>query len=168
MSTNQGLLAAFAALGALAAVFVVVFAAVFAALAAYDAVSGSNMADDMGNMMKDMGGMMDDGRGDVMDGMMGGGRVPETTGAASGRGAVAIAGFSFRPTTLNVTPGTVVQWTNQDSAPHTATAKNETFDTGRLDQGKSAEVKFDQPGTVEYFCKVHPSMEGRIAVTAGP
>ena len=85
MSTNQGLLAAFAAIGALAAVFVVVFAAVFAALAAYDAVSGSNMADDMGNMMKDMGGMMDDGRGDVMDGMMGG-RGPETTGSASGRG----------------------------------------------------------------------------------
>ena len=83
MSTNQGLLAAFAAIGALAAVFVVVFAAVFAALAAYDAVSGSNMADDMGNTMKDMGGMMDDSRGDMMDGMMGGGG-PETHPNAPG------------------------------------------------------------------------------------
>ena len=75
MSTNQGLLAAFAAIGALAAVFVVVFAAVFAAVAAYDSVSGSSTADDMGNMMRDMGGMMDDGMGDMMNGMMGDGAM---------------------------------------------------------------------------------------------
>jgi len=87
VSTNQGLLAAFAAIGALAAVFVVVFAA----SAAYDAVSGSGMRDDMGGVMKDMGGIMGDGRGDMMDGMDGmdgmmGGGGPETTGSASGRG----------------------------------------------------------------------------------
>ena len=152
---NQGLLAVLAVIGALAAVFLLVFAA----LAAYDAVSGNGLMEDMGGMMEDMGGMMDDGMG----GMMGGGG-PETTGSASGRGEVRIESFRFEPTTLNVTPGTVIVWTNQDSAPHTATAKDESFDTGRLDEGEAGNVTFDMPGTFEYVCDFHPRMEARIVV----
>src|SRR6266498_3321179 len=158
---NQNLLAISATVGALAAVFVVVFAAVFAALAAYDAISGSNMADDMGNMMKDMGDMMD-GK-DGMDGMMGGGG-PETAGSASGRGEVNIESFQFQPTTMNVTRGTVVVFTNDDSAPHTATAKDGNFDTGRLNKGESGQLTFDRPGTFEYVCNFHSSMSGRVVV----
>ena len=162
MSTNQGLLAAFAAIGALAAVFVVVFAA----SAAYDAVSGSGMRDDMGGVMKDMGGLMGDGMGDMMDGMNGmmGGGGPETTGSASGRGEVRIANFRFQPTTMNITRGTVVVWTNDDSATHTATANDASFDTGRLDKGKSSQVTFDRPGTFEYVCNFHSRMTGRVVV----
>ena len=165
MSTNQGLLAAFAAIGALAAVFVVVFAA----SAAYDAVSGSGMRDDMGGVMKDMGGMMGDGMGDMMDGMDGmdgmmGGGGPQTTGSASGRGEVNIESFQFQPTTMSVTRGTVVVWTNDDSAPHTATAKDGNFDTGRLNKGESGRVTFDRPGTFEYVCNFHSSMSGRVVV----
>lgn len=156
---NQGLLAVLAVIGALAAVFLVVFAA----LAAYDAVSGSGMMDDMGDMMRDMGGMMDDDMGGMMDGMMDSGR-PETTGSASGRGAVRIQDFRFEPTTLSVTPGTVIVWTNGDSAPHTATANDESFDTGRLDEGESGQVTLDMPGTFEYVCDFHSWMEGRIVV----
>jgi len=165
VSTNQGLLAAFAAIGALAAVFVVVFAA----SAAYDAVSGSGMRDDMGGVMKDMGGMTGDGMGDMMDGMNGmdgmmGGGGPETTGSASGRGEVRIANFRFQPTTMNITRGTIVVWTNDDSAPHTATAKDGNFDTGRLNKGESGQVTFDRPGTFEYVCNFHSSMSGRVVV----
>jgi len=148
---NQGILAVLAVIGALAAFFLVVFAA----LAAYDAVSGSGMMDEMGEMMEDMAGMM--------DGMMGGGG-PETTGSASGRGEVRIESFHFEPTTLNVTPGTVIVWTNQDGAPHTATAKDESFDTGRLDEGESGQVTFDKPGNFEYVCDFHPWMEARVMV----
>ena len=148
---NQGLLAVLAVVGVLAAVFVVVVAA----LATYDAVADDDMMDDMGGMMEDMGGMMDD--------MMGDGG-PETTGSASGRGEVRIESFRFEPTILNVTPGTVVAWTNEDSAPHTATADDDSFDTGRLDEGESGEVTFDRPGTFEYVCDFHSWMEGRIAV----
>ncbi|MGH9369065.1 MAG: cupredoxin domain-containing protein [Thermoanaerobaculia bacterium] len=159
---NQGLLAVVAVAGALAAVFL----AVLAALATYDAVSGSDMVDDMGGMMEEMGGMMDDGMGGMMDGMMGG---PETTGSASGRGTVRIENFRFEPTVLNVTRGTVVKWMNEDGAPHTATADDDRFDTGRLDRGESGETSFDTPGTYEYKCDFHPSMQGRIIVlNAGP
>ena len=65
---------------------------------------------------------------------------------------------------MNVTRGTVVVWTNDDSAPHTATAKDGNFDTGRLNKGESGQVTFDRPGTFEYVCNFHSSMSGRVVV----
>ncbi len=107
--------------------------------------------------------MVRDGMDGMMDGMMGSGG-PETTGSASGQGEVLIEGFRFKPTTLNVTPGTVVVWTNQDSAPHTATAKDKSFDTGRLDESQAGNVTFKVPGAFAYACAFHPQMEARILV----
>jgi plastocyanin len=149
---NQTVLAILASLGGLA----IIFLAVIGAIATYDALADNNMMDDMG-------GMMDDGMGGMMDGMMGGGG-PETTGSASGRGEVRIENFRFEPTTLNVTPGTVIVWTNQDSAPHTATAKDESFDTGRLGEAEAGNVTFEKPGIFAYICDIHPRMEARIVV----
>ena len=150
---NQTVLALLASLGGLT----LIFFAVIGAIATYDALADNNM-------MEDMGGMMDDQMGGMMDGMMGGGGA-ETTGSASGRGAVRIQDFRFEPTTLSVTPGTAIVWTNGDSAPHTATANDESFDTRRLDEGESGEVTFDMLGTFEYVCDFHSWMEGRIVVS---
>lgn len=155
---KKALIAVLIAVGAIT----VLWLTVFAGLATYDAVAGSGM-DGMWDMMRGMG----DGMGemmDEMDGMMGGRDREETTGSAAGRGDVAIEDFNFRPSTFMVTVGTTVMWTNQDSAPHTATARDESFDTGRLDQDQSAEVTFETAGTFEYFCEFHPSMEGRVVV----
>lgn len=84
-----------------------VWLAAFAAFTMYDAVGDGDMMDGMWEMMGDMG---------DMHGMMGGGG-PETEVSASGAGEVVIEGFRFEPTVLNVTPGTVIEWTNRDSAP---------------------------------------------------
>lgn len=124
-------------------------------IAAFGAMGAGNAMDNMWDMMD--GGMMGD-----MDGMMGGG-APETTGSASGQGTVRIVDFSFQPTTLTVTPGTVITWTNEDSAPHTATGDD--FDTGRLNRNDSASVTFDSPGEYDYICTYHPSMEGQVIVS---
>lgn len=103
--------------------------------------------------------MMDGG----MHGMMGQGG-PETTGSASGEGDVQIADFSFQPTVLTVTPRTTVRWTNEDSAPHTATG--DAFDTGRLAQGESGQMTFETGGTYEYKCEFHSYMVGKIVVSS--
>ncbi len=132
------------------------------AMAGFGAAGGGNAVSDMWDQMRNMGGMMDGGGG--MHGMMGrGGGGPTTTGSATGQGAVRIADFSFQPTTLTVTPDTVVTWTNQDSAPHTATGDN--FDTGMLKQGDSNSVTFDTPGTYNYICTYHPAMKGSVVVS---
>jgi len=47
--------------------------------------------------------------------------------------AVTIMNFAFQPTPLTIPLGTTVVWTNQDTAPHTATSDPGsafTFDTG--------------------------------------
>jgi plastocyanin len=133
--------------------------ALISAAVVYDAVADDDMMGDMWHMMD--GGMMDDG-------MMGrrGGRGDETRGTASGQGEVRISDFDYEPSVLEVTPDTVVTWTNEDGAPHTATAQDESFDTGRLDKGESSEITFDTLGTYDYICTYHPYMEGRIVVLA--
>jgi plastocyanin len=138
---------------------VLMLAAIGGALV-YDAVADDDMMGDMWDMMD--GGMMDGG-------MMGGrGRGNETRGTASGRGEVRIADFDYEPSVLEVTPGTAVKWTNEDSAPHTATDQDDTFDTDRLDRGESGEITFETTGTYEYICTYHPYMEGRIVVSSTP
>ena len=85
--------------------------------------------------------------------------------------AVAIADFAFSPRTITITAGDRVRWTNSDAVAHTATATNGSFDTGNLEQGQSATVRFTQPGTYRYICTPHPTMSGTIRVrasSAGP
>ena len=77
-----------------------------------------------------------------------------------------IEGFAFQPATLTVPPGTVVTWTNQDSAPHTVTSTDGKFDSGSLGQGQKFSFNFTEPGVYDYHCKIHPSMRGQVEVTS--
>jgi plastocyanin len=85
------------------------------------------------------------------------------------RAQVAIRNFAFQPAELEVEVGTTVEWVNEDPAPHTVTSGTPgsptgVFDSGALNQGDSFSFTFQQPGTYEYFCRLHPSMRGRILV----
>ncbi len=78
---------------------------------------------------------------------------------------VAIEGFAFAPRTVKVKVGDTVSWTNDDAAPHTVTAKSGgDMDSGTLAQGASFEFTASEPGTISYFCAIHPSMLGTIEV----
>jgi plastocyanin len=136
--------------------------AMIGAIAVYDAFADDDMMGGMWDRMDDMGGMMGDGR------MGSRGGLGDTRGTASGQGDVRIVDFDYEPSVLKVTPGTVVTWTNEDGAPHTATTEDGSFDTGRLDKGDSGEITFGTPGTFDYICTFHPYMEGQIVVAASP
>jgi plastocyanin len=88
--------------------------------------------------------------------------------AAPAKGAttkVAIQGFAFGPRTVKVKVGDTIAWTNDDSAPHTVTAKSGgDLDSGTLAQGADFEFTASQPGTIQYFCSIHPDMTGTIEV----
>ncbi len=93
--------------------------------------------------------------------------LPLLPAAARGQGArhaVTIAGMAFDPAALAIAAGDSVVFTNADRAPHTATAEDGSWDTGRLSRGAAAEVAFGSPGTYAYFCAIHPSMRGTITV----
>ena len=89
--------------------------------------------------------------------------TPESGSGGSGD-AVEIVEFNYEPEELTVPAGTTVTFTNQDAAPHTATADDDSFDTGRLAQDDAAEETFDEPGTYSYFCRFHVFMKGSVVV----
>lgn len=76
--------------------------------------------------------------------------------------SVNIQNFSFNPATLTVTAGTTVIWTNKDSAPHTI--RSEKFTSGNIGQGQTYQYTFQNVGTYNYICGIHPSMKGTIIV----
>lgn len=74
---------------------------------------------------------------------------------------VPMAGFNFNPGVTVVGVGSTVTWINQDNAPHTATADNETtFKSDVLRNGQTFSVAFDAPGEFKYFCELHGSAGG--------
>ena len=88
-----------------------------------------------------------------------------TTGAEAASGdAVEIVEFEFEPEKLTVPAGSTITFTNQDKAPHTATADDSSFDTEELGKGDSAEETFDEPGTYTYYCRFHAFMKGSVEV----
>jgi plastocyanin len=56
-----------------------------------------------------------------------------------------------------------VTWTNEDSAPHSAVF--EGCETAQLSQGDSGSLVFNEPGTYDYVCGVHPTMTATLEVT---
>ncbi|MBI5332084.1 MAG: cupredoxin family copper-binding protein [Candidatus Aenigmarchaeota archaeon] len=76
---------------------------------------------------------------------------------------VTIKNFAFDPAGLSIKTGTIVNWVNEDSAPHTATLTG-IFDSGILNTGQSFSYTFNIPGTYDYICTLHPSMRARVIV----
>lgn len=77
---------------------------------------------------------------------------------------IAVVDFAFEPGTMEVPVGATVTWTNTGSRPHTVTADDGSFDSGRLDPGEQFSQTFDQPGTFTYYCGFHSEMQGSIVV----
>lgn len=75
---------------------------------------------------------------------------------------------AFEPRELTVKAPTTVVWTNQDSYAHTVTAGTRGNPSGLFDQdvngGESFSFTFEEPGTYEYYCDIHPGMDGAVVV----
>jgi plastocyanin len=75
--------------------------------------------------------------------------------------------WGFAPGTDRIQPGTWVTWSNDGQDAHTVTALDGSFDSGNLDPSEGYSWYFDQPGTFEYVCALHPWMKGKIIVGNG-
>jgi predicted secreted protein with PEFG-CTERM motif len=99
-------------------------------------------------------------------------QVSMTKGAASGQACVA-ANNCFDPANVQVTPGTEVEWTNDDTASHTVTSGQPSdnvtgtvFDSSLVKAGGDFKFTFTDAGTYNYYCQVHPWMTGMVTVGA--
>jgi plastocyanin len=92
-------------------------------------------------------------------------------GAAANRDC-ALAKNCFSPGILNVMAGTKVGWKNTDRVSHTITSglntdsqKGTIFDSGVIQPGNQFEFTFDNLGTYNFFCQIHPWLTGQVIVT---
>jgi len=76
----------------------------------------------------------------------------------------------FIPSTVVITVGGTVTWENTDTAAHTSSSgtpvdgPDGVFDSSLIMAGGSFSHTFDTAGTYDYFCMVHPWMEGTVIV----
>jgi plastocyanin len=74
-------------------------------------------------------------------------------------------GIAFSPANISAQAGDIVVWTNKDFVAHTATAQDKSFDV-ILPPGKSGRAVLKKAGTIDYYCRYHPTMKGEIKVGA--
>jgi plastocyanin len=96
---------------------------------------------------------------------------PKITSVAivQGSGANASIAQSYSPDPVTVVIGVnnTVTWTNNDSAPHTVTANDGSFDSGNMAPTATFTFTFTTPGTFHYHCVYHPWMVATVIVKAG-
>ncbi len=90
------------------------------------------------------------------------------------KGAATLGNKSYSPNPITIKVGTTVKWNNIDSNMHTVTSgvpntvsAGELFDSGLtalIMPSKTYSYKFMNPGEFTYFCRVHPTMVGKITV----
>ena len=85
--------------------------------------------------------------------------------AEAGAVAVAIKDFAFGPSAIQAKVGDVITFTNNDSAPHTATLDDGSCSTGTISPSSSDGLTFTAAGTYAFHCKIHSSMKGTITIS---
>jgi len=76
---------------------------------------------------------------------------------------VTVKDFAFDPQEITVAAGDTIEWVNQDVVAHTATVKDgwEVM----LDPGATGTHVVEAGDTVDYYCRFHPNMTGKITVS---
>lgn len=78
--------------------------------------------------------------------------------------SVPIREYRYAPARIEISAGTAVEWTNHDDVTHTATADDNSWSSGGLQQGESWRAVFTEPGLYPYHCGPHPYMRGVVVV----
>lgn len=75
---------------------------------------------------------------------------------------ISIENLVFMPTEIEVRAGETIEWTNKDRIAHTATVKGgwEVM----IPAGEKATKVAEAGDNVEYYCRFHPNMKGRMVV----
>ena len=78
---------------------------------------------------------------------------------------IGIDNFQFTPRTLTVKAGAKVTWMNGDDVPHQIVSASGQFNASPvLDTDQRFSAIFSSTGTYQYFCSLHPQMQGTVVV----
>lgn len=78
---------------------------------------------------------------------------------------VTIANFAFNPATINIKAGDTVKWVNDDQPAHKLFSGSISgFQSAALNTGDNYSFTFVTAGTFDYYCQIHPTMQGTVVV----
>ena len=77
---------------------------------------------------------------------------------------VTIEKLVFLPAEIEVKAGETIEWINKDPFAHTATVKGGWEVV--IPPGKTATRVATADDTVDYYCRYHPNMKGKIRIVA--
>jgi plastocyanin len=77
---------------------------------------------------------------------------------------VTIDNFTFTPAEITVPAGATITFVNGDDIPHVVAAVNKTFRSKAMDTDDVYSFTFAMPGVYDYFCALHPHMQGKVIV----
>lgn len=73
---------------------------------------------------------------------------------------------SFEPPQITVLAGDPVTWTNTSTREHTVTARDRSFDSGRIQPQGTYVQRFAAPAAYPYLCTIHLTMSGVVDARA--
>jgi plastocyanin len=77
---------------------------------------------------------------------------------------VAMADKIFAPGAVTALVGDPVTWVNDDRIAHDVATLDGSYDSGRMEPGARAQYAFSAQGDIQYRCKLHRFMFGRVRV----
>ncbi len=75
---------------------------------------------------------------------------------------VTVDKLDFLPANIKAKVGDTIEWVNKDVFAHTATVRGD-WDV-MIPPKKTGSFVLKTSGDVEYYCRFHPNMKGRISV----
>lgn len=78
---------------------------------------------------------------------------------------VTIVSGGFTPNLINISVGSSVTWTNNDTSAHTVVANNGAFTSGTIAPGGQYSYAFPSAGTFAYHDAANPNMVGVVNVS---
>jgi plastocyanin len=93
-----------------------------------------------------------------------------TTSVSMDPGASTLTTDAFSPNPIQVSVGSTVTWTNNDSVIHTVNSgtsptQSGLFSSPIMNPQDTFEYTFTEAGEVPYFCMLHPNMVGTVSVS---
>jgi plastocyanin len=78
--------------------------------------------------------------------------------------SVTMQNIAFAPARIQVSPGAVVTWTNNDNIQHTVTFDGTVGAIAAFSTGAKTLTMPTTAGTYEYHCTIHAGMAGTVIV----
>ena len=76
---------------------------------------------------------------------------------------VVMSSMRFGAIPADIKAGDVIHWVNRDMVPHSATARDGSFDVV-LAANQSRRMRMNRVGTFAVYCRYHPGMRATVAV----